>query len=252
AKGTIPATNDHTDGSWYPTDLYNGEVLINTADNIAYIRSGNEIRSWQLNPVDPNPPVEFEFIEPESLIAGNPPVEVMFYGSGLDRITGVNMFEINYGVTVSSFEVLGQGQISLIIDASEANLEESSGVTLEIPFIIESDDNVIKASLSLLANSITQGDPVITSIEPFENNVFVAGIQTVIIFGNDLSSREGLSINPENDMITQLSCEFDADNNILAQMDIPQEVLDTEQTFELSYDGYLSEPYTVLLYSNQQ
>jgi len=251
AKGTIPATNDHTDGSWLPTDLYNGEVLINTSDNIAYIRSGNEIRSWQLNPIDINPPVAFEFIEPESLTVGNPPHEVMFYGSGLDRITGIDYNAIEYGVTVSGFEVLSQEQISLIIDTSQANIGGSSGVTLEIPFIIESDTNLIKASLSLLANSIPQGDPVITNIEPFGNNVFVAGQQTVKISGIDLTGREGLSINPENDMITQLSYEFDADNNILAQMDIPAELLDTMQSFVLSYDGYLSEPFQVNLRSQE-
>ena len=251
AKGTIPETNDHTDGSWLPTDLYNGEVLINITDNVAYIRSGNEIRSWQLNPIDLVSPVAFEYIEPESITVGNPPAEVMFYGSGLDQITGVNYDTLDWGVIVSDFEVLSQEEIILIIDASQANLEGSSGVTLEIPFIT-SFDEIITASLSLTANSIPQGDPVITSIEPYEDNTFVPGEQTVIIFGNNLNSREGLSINPENDMITQLSYEFDADNNILAQMDIPQEVLDTQQTFVLSYTGYLSEPFTVLLNSSVQ
>jgi len=251
AKGTIPETDDHTDGSWLPTDLYNGEVLINTTDNAAYIRSENEIRSWQLNPIDVVSPVVIEYIEPESITVGNPPAEVTFYGSGLDQITGVDYETLDWDVTVSDFEVLSQEEIVLTIDPSQANLEGSSGVTLEIPFIT-SFDEIVTASLSLVAESMPQGDPVITSIEPYENNVFIPGEQTVIIFGNDLNNREGLSINPENDMITQLSYEFDADNNILVQMDIPQEVLDTQQTFVLSYTGYLSEPFTVLLNSSVQ
>lgn len=42
--GTIPASNDHTDGSWLETDLYIGEGLLNTADDILYIRTDNGIK----------------------------------------------------------------------------------------------------------------------------------------------------------------------------------------------------------------
>ena len=36
--GTIPSTDDHTDGSWHMTDLYTGEMMLNTVDNKLYIR----------------------------------------------------------------------------------------------------------------------------------------------------------------------------------------------------------------------
>lgn len=248
AKGTIPATNDHTDSSWLPTDLYNGEVLINTTDNIAYIRSGNEIRSWNLNPVIVNPVIRFQLIEPESLTVGSPPIEVLFYGIGFDQITGVDSDAIEYGVTVSDFEALGPEQISLIIDPSEANLEGSLMATLLIQFTTLSGNNV-SVSLFLTEDSIPQGNPEITSIEPYGNSVFVPGEQTVIIFGNELNSREGLSINAESETIIVLSQEFDDDNNIVAIMDIPEKHLDRDQSFVLSYTGYTTEAFLVFLNS---
>lgn len=36
---TIPLSDDHTDGTWLPTDLYVGEVFLNSADNLAWWRS---------------------------------------------------------------------------------------------------------------------------------------------------------------------------------------------------------------------
>ncbi len=36
---TIPLSDDHTDGTWLPTDLYVGEIFLNSADNLAWWRS---------------------------------------------------------------------------------------------------------------------------------------------------------------------------------------------------------------------
>jgi hypothetical protein len=40
---TIPASDDHTDGSWIATDVYVGEMFFNSADGIMYTRSSNGI-----------------------------------------------------------------------------------------------------------------------------------------------------------------------------------------------------------------
>ena len=40
---TIPASNDHTDGSWIVTDIYNREFFLNTADKILYVRCQNDL-----------------------------------------------------------------------------------------------------------------------------------------------------------------------------------------------------------------
>lgn len=40
---TIPASSDHTDGSWLVTDIYKGELFINLADGIAYTRDDSGI-----------------------------------------------------------------------------------------------------------------------------------------------------------------------------------------------------------------
>lgn len=40
---TIPASDDHTDGSWIATDVYVGEQFFNSADGIMYTRSSSGI-----------------------------------------------------------------------------------------------------------------------------------------------------------------------------------------------------------------
>lgn len=44
AVPTVPASNDHTDGTWTATDVYSGEVFINETDGKAYIRIGAAIK----------------------------------------------------------------------------------------------------------------------------------------------------------------------------------------------------------------
>jgi len=39
ATPTIPESDDHTDGTWLPTDLYIGEFFVNTQDNLVWIRT---------------------------------------------------------------------------------------------------------------------------------------------------------------------------------------------------------------------
>ncbi len=39
ASATIPSTNDHTDGSWLTTDIYEGELFLNLIDNILQTRT---------------------------------------------------------------------------------------------------------------------------------------------------------------------------------------------------------------------
>ena len=40
---TIPTSNDHRDGSWLLTDIYEGELYLNTSTGILYTRNGNTI-----------------------------------------------------------------------------------------------------------------------------------------------------------------------------------------------------------------
>jgi len=245
AIGTIPSTNDHRDGSWLPTDLYIGEVLINTNDNKAFIRIGNEIRSWNLNPIVNFQFPQIEFVEPESMIVGSDNTTVNIYGAFLDNITGVDIDNVGFGVIVTNFNKISSDHITIDVDPLQADISPSSGETLNIPFFINIPLETVNISLSLLAGELP--DPMIESIEAYYNPGFIAGEQTVIIIGSNLNSMDGLSINPENDMITQLSYEFDDNNYILAQMDIPAEFLGTTQSFVLSYDGYMTEPFQVLL-----
>ncbi|MAX80400.1 MAG: hypothetical protein CL843_09510 [Crocinitomicaceae bacterium] len=42
-SATIPSSNDHTDGTWIPTDIYEGELFINLIDGIVFTREGSNI-----------------------------------------------------------------------------------------------------------------------------------------------------------------------------------------------------------------
>ena len=43
---TIPASNDHTDGSWNDTDIYSGEIFVNIPDEKIYIRIDGVIKEF--------------------------------------------------------------------------------------------------------------------------------------------------------------------------------------------------------------
>lgn len=44
---TIPASSSHTDGSWINTDIYSGEVFLNTVDQRMWVRTGANIKEIQ-------------------------------------------------------------------------------------------------------------------------------------------------------------------------------------------------------------
>jgi hypothetical protein len=41
---TVPASNNHTDGTWVATDIYEGEAFLNTADARLFTRAGSAIK----------------------------------------------------------------------------------------------------------------------------------------------------------------------------------------------------------------
>lgn len=41
---TIPGSSTHTDGTWIPTDIYEGEAFLNTADARLFTRAGSTIK----------------------------------------------------------------------------------------------------------------------------------------------------------------------------------------------------------------
>lgn len=43
---TVPASNDHTDGTWVDTDIYEAELHVNLADQEIHTRDGNKIFSF--------------------------------------------------------------------------------------------------------------------------------------------------------------------------------------------------------------
>lgn len=45
---TIPSTDDHTDGSWLPTDIYKGEFFFNEADSKLFVRGDDGIKEMEI------------------------------------------------------------------------------------------------------------------------------------------------------------------------------------------------------------
>jgi len=41
---TVPASSSHTDGTWVNTDIYEGELFLNTADSRLFTRQGSNIK----------------------------------------------------------------------------------------------------------------------------------------------------------------------------------------------------------------
>ena len=46
---TVAPSEDHTDGSWSDSDIYEGELFMNTADRRVYTRVGSNILSFMLS-----------------------------------------------------------------------------------------------------------------------------------------------------------------------------------------------------------
>lgn len=44
ATPTVPASSSHTDGTWVNTDIYEGELFLNTADSRLFTRQGSNIK----------------------------------------------------------------------------------------------------------------------------------------------------------------------------------------------------------------
>jgi hypothetical protein len=46
---TVPASSSHTDGTWVSTDIYEGELFLNTVDSRLFTRQGSNIKEIGLN-----------------------------------------------------------------------------------------------------------------------------------------------------------------------------------------------------------
>jgi hypothetical protein len=75
---TVPASDDHTDGTWLTTDIYIGEALLNTADNILYYRTDPGIMSVDLSSSDNKVyMVEVDIASPDMLAIHTTPITIV-------------------------------------------------------------------------------------------------------------------------------------------------------------------------------
>jgi len=56
---SVPNTNNHTDGTWIDTDIYKGEIFINTADEKIYTRVESGILGLTIKPYGGNGEIQF-------------------------------------------------------------------------------------------------------------------------------------------------------------------------------------------------
>lgn len=107
---TVPQSNDHTDGTWIATDIYEGEIFVNLADKIVFSREGSNI--IELGSYDA--PVTYDDI----------------------TVIGVNIGELNDGDIIPAgtlvddvFQLILNKRVAAVYDNPEANLTLSGTAT---------------------------------------------------------------------------------------------------------------------------
>lgn len=106
-SGTTPTINtgstDHTDGSWSSTDLYEGELFLNSADDLMWVRTSNGLL-------------------PISISGGSTTVT-----SGANVGTGAGVFDTN-NAGILQFKSLSAGtNITITTGATEITINSSGG-----------------------------------------------------------------------------------------------------------------------------
>ena len=209
---TVPTTNDHTDGSWLNTDIYEGELFLNIVDNILQTRTESGIILVNSASSSDAQRVVKTAKYDEAVIKGDPL-----------RITGYNV-----GSGIVTVAKADSSNASLMASYGLASANYSSGATGTM--IVSGDLTNIDTS------AFTSGDKIyvavgggLTSTKPIEpnliqnvgfvsrSNVSTGAIQVVAIGRvNDVPNLEvgftfiGTATNPiQYDLITALDSKQD-------------------------------------------
>ena len=124
---TVPVTNDHSDGSWLTTDIYVGELFLNTADNILQTRTDSGI----VNISSGAGAVNFiELLDVPANYSGSSEyfVKVKEDETGLEFVDGGSLL---YPNDLMSSSIISGGAITINADPTKFDVSAGSGYIVD-------------------------------------------------------------------------------------------------------------------------
>ena len=150
---TIPASDDHTDGSWIATDVYVGEMFFNSADGIMYVRDANGITVQTPNAV-PGGNVKRYVANFTQTGTSAPTVDIL--ENTIGNIVWTRFVAGNYkGTLTGAFPSANK-----VACGGQSTSYGSAGNSIVIPYWLNA--NVIQVDSGALATGLS-GDDLMTS-----------------------------------------------------------------------------------------
>lgn len=158
ATPTVPASSSHTDGTWVNTDIYEGELFLNTADARLFTRQGSNIKEIGLqNSLIGTPQyATYTLTSAQILALYTTPVTIIpAQGVGKYIVTTKIYGRINYNTTTYNgglqglkFKIVGANGDSALL-----GFLVTSTVTRVIPAYIYADNVGTTSDTQLLPNA---------------------------------------------------------------------------------------------------
>ena len=167
---TVPASSSHTDGTWVSTDIYEGELFLNTVDSRLFTRQGSNIKEIGLQDslIGATQYASITLTSAQILAIGTTPITIITAPGANKSIWVKNAFcRINYNTTTYSASDLilrTNGSTAGNYVAIE-NLIVSSTTTRFSKFLIQEDalslanDNYILDNAALVVTNTTGSNP---------------------------------------------------------------------------------------------
>lgn len=174
---TIPTSNDHTDGSWYSTDIYVGEFFMNIADNKLWWRSDTGI---QLIYYSGMTSTFVDLPDTPSTYTGSPSlfVKVNSGSTGLEFVD-VTIVENTLQLTDMPIYSIGEAGYSLVVNSSGTGYKLGSNIST---FIGLTD---VPASYSGYSNYIPIVNSAETELEFYDRNLIALKADNNNFIGNN-------------------------------------------------------------------
>lgn len=153
---TVPGSSTHTDGTWIPTDIYEGEAFLNVTDARLYTRAGSTIKEigLQNSLVGTLQYATITLTSAQILALGTTPI-ILVAAPGAGRAIFVkNVYtRINYNTTTYSDNILYLNINGATDNVGELNSFLKSTITKFSKFNIFSDFLPAAVSTGFLENS---------------------------------------------------------------------------------------------------
>ncbi len=149
---TVPASSDHTDGTWTNKDLYVGELYLNTADDRLWIRTDNGVKEIALG-VGELKTTTFSLTSAQILALNTTPLTVV------SAIAGKEIQVVSASAALTYVSSTYATNTNMVLKSSSASNEQarfdiSSGSTASGTF-----ENMV------YNNNIVSGDALVVSVD---------------------------------------------------------------------------------------